>query len=304
MASAKNDAQLGRTVEGTINYYDNHKCWGTAGDKALAARLGGHSYNILNNHDRDEIYLRNLRHDDHCIDRKGRSTKHMFEGRRRKFAIDERNHVKECLAGPDEHPRGRQFEQRRTEVNLAQIENSQSWAGFQNRTASLFPTGKRRYTISNKLYANEAGKLNPRFVGKGEFLNQRGQEMRHSMSAPSVAIADPAASLQRAVNLDSRKDTTQRQTESAHFAPWISHNTYVSSLEGTVAGREHKAAQQYCSVQRLENYEHSIARKNNHFSSTDKLTRSDPYFMRPRLGMTNNSVKYDIVSNERRWFKY
>jgi len=40
------------------------------------------------------------------------------------------------------------------------------------------------------------------------------------------------------------------------------------------------------------------------FSSQDKLTRADPFFMRPRLGQTMNSVKYDIINNERRWFKY
>jgi len=55
---------------------------------------------------------------------------------------------------------------------------------------------------------------------------------------------------------------------------------------------------------RLENHDFAVARKNNHFSSQDKLTRADPYFMRPRLGITNNSVKYDIVNNERTWFKY
>lgn len=31
------------TVEGSLNFYDNHLGCGTAADKALAARLGGHS---------------------------------------------------------------------------------------------------------------------------------------------------------------------------------------------------------------------------------------------------------------------
>lgn len=31
------------TVEGSLNYYDNQMGIGTAADKAIAARLGGHS---------------------------------------------------------------------------------------------------------------------------------------------------------------------------------------------------------------------------------------------------------------------
>eukprot|EP00439_Symbiodinium_sp_Y106_P037678 s4088_g4.t1 len=43
MASVRNDALHKRVVEGSYNFYDNHQGCGTAADKALAARLGGHS---------------------------------------------------------------------------------------------------------------------------------------------------------------------------------------------------------------------------------------------------------------------
>lgn len=305
MASSKNDQLLTRTVDGSYNHYDGQRCCGSAFDKGLAARLGGHSYNILNNQDTDEVHLKHLRHDDHFLDNRGRHTTHFFGDRRRKFGVDERNHMFSVLTGPDAHPRDRQLAQRRTELQLAQMENSGSWSGFQKRTASLdLNGGKRRYTISNKMYANEAEKMNPKNLQKGNWLQRRGEDMTHAASCPSLQLSDPSGSLHRAVSFDTRKEATQRQTESAHFAPWMSHNTYVSSLEGTPAGRAHSAAQQHCSVHRLENHDFGISRKNNHYSSQDKLTRADPYFMRPRLGMTNNSVKYDIISNERRWFKY
>jgi len=84
----------------------------------------------------------------------------------------------------------------------------------------------------------------------------------------------------------------------------MSAHTYANSLDATAAGRQHAAAQQHLSVHRLENHDFGVTKKNNHFSSHDKLTRSDPYYMRPRLATTNNSVKYDILSNERKWFKY
>ena len=51
--------------------------------------------------DRHEIYLRELRHDEHCIDRKGRHTAAFFGARKRKFAPDERQHIKDCLTLQD-----------------------------------------------------------------------------------------------------------------------------------------------------------------------------------------------------------
>lgn len=49
MASAKNDSLCQRTVEGSVNYYDNQTCKGTANEKAIAARLGSMTYNIMSN---------------------------------------------------------------------------------------------------------------------------------------------------------------------------------------------------------------------------------------------------------------
>ena len=64
-------------------------------------------------------------------------------------------------------------------------------------------------------------------------------------------------------------------------------------------------------------YAKGITRQNNHYSSQDKLTRADPFYMRPRVGGslllffssgysdsfgvgdTLNSVKYDIITNQR-----
>jgi len=273
MASRKNDLLLDRTVEGPLNYYDFHKCCGTATDKGLASRLGGHNYNIINNQDKDEVYFKELRHDTHFLDKKGRHTIHFVGPRKRKFEIDERNLVGKCLKAPDNHPR---------DDALA-----------------------KRYSIHNKRYANEAEKLRPKIhPTKNEWLQRRGETMTRSISAPSVVLADPARSLAQAVHEDPRKEATQRQTESAHFAPWNAANTYSATMESTHHGRQYHAAHRNCSVNRLENHDFGVTRKNNHYSSNDKLTRSDPFFMRPRHSITNNSVKYDIVSNERKWFKY
>lgn len=305
MASVRNDALHKRVVEGSYNFYDNHQGCGTATDKALAARLGGHSYNILSGKDRDEIYFRNLRHDEHYIDKKGRHTAAFFGARRRKFAPDERQHIRDCMTLQDSHPREKFLPQRRTEIQLAQIENSGSWQGFKERTASMFDdTIPKRYSISNSRYANEQAKLQAKRTSKAEFRARRGETVTHSASCPSLHLTAPEQSLDRSMRGDTRKEVSQLQTESAHFAPWMSYNTLSGSIDGTAAGRAHAAAQKHLSVSRLENFDFGVARANNHYSAADKLTRADPFYMRPRVGDSQNSVKYDIITNERRWFKY
>lgn len=82
MASAKNDALRERTLEGSLNYYDEQRCVGTANDKAIAARLGGHNWNIVNNGEKDEIYLRQLRNSDHFVDKNNRTTNKWFQRKR------------------------------------------------------------------------------------------------------------------------------------------------------------------------------------------------------------------------------
>jgi hypothetical protein len=298
---------LDRTVEGPVNYYDFQKCCGTATDKGLASRLGGHNYNIINNQDKDEVYFGNLRHDTHFLDKKGRHTIHFVGPRKRKFELDERNLVGKCLRAPDGHPREDAVAQRRLEIGLAQIESSADYGSFQRRCQeSLIPQSPpKRYSIHNRRYANEAEKLRSKTLSsKNDWVQRRGEVMTRSISAPSVCLKDPQGSLARAVHEDARKEATQRMTESAHFAPWNAANTYSATMESQHHGRGYQANHRNCSTNRLENHDMFVTRKNNHYSSLDKLTRSDPFFMRPRHSITNNSVKYDIVSNERRWFKY
>ena len=49
------------TVEGSLNYYDNQMGCGTAADKAIAARLGGHSESLR------QLQQRHTLHDFVCL---------------------------------------------------------------------------------------------------------------------------------------------------------------------------------------------------------------------------------------------
>eukprot|EP00746_Dinoflagellata_sp_MGD_P071697 gnl/MRDRNA2_/MRDRNA2_29172_c0_seq1.p1 gnl/MRDRNA2_/MRDRNA2_29172_c0~~gnl/MRDRNA2_/MRDRNA2_29172_c0_seq1.p1 ORF type:complete len:316 (+),score=59.61 gnl/MRDRNA2_/MRDRNA2_29172_c0_seq1:120-1067(+) len=314
MASRKNDELRARTVSGSVNLYDNQKCLGTSEDKAIAARLGGHNYNILNNQSRHEIYLTNLRHDDHFVDRNNNHTRHFIGARRRKYddggrlydasvRSDPRGMMFEILKCPEDHARVVEKGNLALEHKMAQIENPQDFAAFQRRRLDFRPpTGDKRYTIHNRQYANAVPKFHPRRCEKEQFLQERKDSLRRSASLPTMYQS--ASALKAEVDNDSRKSASQRQTESANFASCRTANTYAASIDSTLLGKELSDRQQYCSVNRLENHDFAITKKNNHFSGKDKLTRTDAYYMRPRLAQTNNSVKYDIINNERRFFQY
>mmetsp|Transcript_51105 Transcript_51105/g.119670 ORF Transcript_51105/g.119670 Transcript_51105/m.119670 type:complete len:307 (-) Transcript_51105:165-1085(-) len=306
MANRLNDSLRRRTVEGPFNYYEgNPPGCATALDKGLAARISGHNYNIITNDDKDEIYFRNLRHGDHFVDSKNRSTKHFMGERRRKFKQDPRNLVKEFLTGPDAHPREHEIEHRRQMIQLAQIENRGSWKDFKKRAESLMTqTEPKRYSIEPRHHGYEMEKLRPKCSTKSEWIQRRGEPMLKSASAPSLALTNPADSLRRAVDADARKEATQRVSESANFAPWVAMNTYASSIDATALGKQHAAAQEHLSLTRLEPHDFAVTKKNNHFSAMDRLTRADPYFMPPRHSQNNSGVKYDMISNQRKWFRY
>mmetsp|Transcript_41788 Transcript_41788/g.118294 ORF Transcript_41788/g.118294 Transcript_41788/m.118294 type:complete len:306 (-) Transcript_41788:84-1001(-) len=305
MASHKNDRLLARTVEGSVNHYHGQRVACTAADRGLAERLGGHAYNILSNTDQHEIYFRDQRPVEHFVDQKGRHTVHFFGARRRKYPGDERDLMSSSLRHPGDPPGQSGRAERRVATQLAQMENSQSYSGFQRRCHEFFgPAPPKKFNVHNARYANEAEKLRPRITTKDQWQQRRGEVMTHSHSAPSVSILDPAASLTRALREDPRKEASQRQLESANVAPRNVGNLLATSMDSTALGRSISEGQRHCSVNRVENADFAVSRKNNHFSSHDKLTRADPFYMAPRIGITNNSVKYDIISNERRWFKY
>merc|ERR1712046_180195 len=111
--------------------------------------------------------------------------------RRRKYPVDERNMVGACIKMPEEHPRVDLQGQRRTELQLAQMENHQSWRGFQERQDHLFPPSPaKRYSICNKRYCNEAEKLRPRMTTKDAWLSRRGEPLVRAISCPSVQLSD------------------------------------------------------------------------------------------------------------------
>lgn len=297
MASNKNDSLNTRTVSGSVNLYDDQKCIGNAEDKTIASMLGGHSYNPVNH--REELYFPNLRHDAHFVDRSNVPTMHWMD-RKRKYPRDPRNMMKLALQNPAEHPKVAEREQRRCEYRLSQMENSQSYRGFQDRRRQQRPeTPEARRTLNPSDKQPTAMRLTEcRQVSRPEYMSMRSQNSR---SVPCLR----SQSLTR-LNLEQRPQAAAQQllSESANYAHCKTANSYAMSLSTTDLGERHKLQQSRASLQRAENYDFAITKKNNSWSAEDKLLRGDPYYMKPKLAVTNNSVKYDIITNDRNNFWY
>jgi len=296
MASRANDMLQDRTTDGSVNLYDGGKSKGTCTDKGMAARMGGHTWNPINGDSRTEIYFSELRNNTHPF----------FLGTRKtKIPTDPRMMVKTCMRGPDSHPRHKAMDQRRMEVQLAQTENSFSFGGFQNRCGQLFPANPpKRYSIDNSRFCFETEKLRPKQATRQDWAKRRAEQMTTSVSCPSLDLRDPAGSLDRAMREDPRKRAGQLQTESDHSIARVHPRSVAMSMDATAWGQAAAQKQGRLSAQRVENADFSVVRKNGHYSGHDFVTKDDPYFAKPQNARISSSVKYDIINNQRKWFKY
>jgi len=286
MTSTKNDQLRIRTVEGSLNFYDNQKSIGTAADKAIASRLGNYRYNIINNTTKDEIYLRELRPENHYVDHKNRVTNEWWD-RKRKYPRDQREPVRMCMQSVEDHPKLEENRLRREELRMAQIENPNRFGDFQ-----IARRAKRAHTPP-KIYTLEPPENKHHF----HTTDPTDFKMRRSKSVPSGTI-----------NAGTIKNKYPRweqiANESADFSKVAQANTYRNAIFNCPEGEQVRQAQVHDSRDRVKNYDFSVLRNNNNYSNQCKLTRSDAFYMRPMFAATNNSVKYDIIKNQQRPFCY
>lgn len=296
MASRELDVLQDRTTDGSVNLYDGGKSKGTSIDKGMAARMGGHTWNPINGDSKTEIYFTDLRNETHPF----------FLGTQRaKFPTDPRMMVKTCLRAPDSHPRHNAISQRRAEVQLAQTENSFSYGRFQSRCGQLFPANPpKRYSIENSRFCLETEKMRPKQATKQDWAKRRAEQMTTSVSCPSLDLRDPAGSLDQAMREDPRKRASQLAMESDHNVPRVHPRSVAMSKDATAWGQAAARKQSHLSAQRVENADFSVIRSNGHYSGHDPLTKDDPFFTKPQNARISNSVKYDIINNQRQWFKY
>lgn len=270
-----------------MNLYDDQKCIGTAADKSIAARLSGFTYNILSNKEKDEVYLKELRCNDHYVDHKNRATQNWWD-RRRKYPRDQREPVRMCMQSVEDHPKVEERRARREEIRLAQIEHPQDFGEWQNRRREYRPI------TPPKVYCLDEPKKRMGYT----IATADEWKMKRNHSVPTISARNAGTITGRYPRAE------QILNESCDLAQVGTANTYRNSMYQCPEGETIRRAQRHRSLQRVKNYDFSVTRKNNDFSHQNKLTRSDAFYMRPHFAVTNNSVKYDIITNGQRPFLY
>jgi len=204
-----------------------------------------------------------------------------------------------------------------------QTENIQSYRNYQSRRGQMRPpTPQKRRTLNPEkdCRALKSSVDKAEFQARKQALmgrprGERGPDPRQSEKEMSRAISGQMgrSSVTRSLSvpgmLSSRFYGTNvgeswsvpeavaedLAASSGNLAKTRTANTYQWN---THLGDSRRA------MQRVESFDFSVRRGNNHFSKEDKLTRSDPYYMKPRPTVTNNSVKYNVISNSRRDYIY
>jgi hypothetical protein len=178
----------------TLHHYDGHRTVCTLEDKAIAARLGGHSWNIINNKDEHEIYLRHARNDHHYINDKGQTSSDWFHKKKRILddtgrmqSANHSRHMTEALTCPrtpgrneaEHHPpySGRE----RYVKQLIQATSPNDFALYTARRNEALPATPRRdghlersLGLQNQLRLTDVTeRITPRVVDKSSWTPRR-----------------------------------------------------------------------------------------------------------------------------------
>jgi len=173
------------------NHYDRHRTYCTCDEKKTASMISGHTWNIINHSDKDEVYLMHARNPDHYIDAKGLNTNHWFEKKR---SIDlDGDGVAECLdssnvqevmwSSPDSGKEASYLGQRQAR-QIHQSEHPRDYRQFSaRRDREGLKTPERVGFLAIKVPFQErmtdvASRPTPRIISKSEFTPRRDERMQ------------------------------------------------------------------------------------------------------------------------------
>lgn len=302
MASAKNDALTEFTVNGSVNYYDNHLCKCTAEDKNLASLVGSCKWNILSNKEDHEVYFPNARNPAHFIDEGNQATGEWWMRRRRvrRPGSDETHPgdsrlTVQTLTCPPTAGKTAAKDHYRTMRQLCQAEAPLDYSRYSARKAELTPRTPEKNFATKDVIRDRHRKRDiptppPRDIThKASWLPRRGVPRIENMPPPATDMFQSVDQLRCEPN----------DVLSSGFA----HAHTAARMSGTQTERltvhDHK---RHHSHQRLEAM--TCRDVTSWPFANDKLTRRDPYHAKPMQRSGNSSVKHDIISNERKHFWY
>ncbi|CAE7444052.1 unnamed protein product [Symbiodinium natans] len=291
--------------------------------KAVAGRLGGHTWNIITNSDKHEIYLTQARSRDHYINDRGEITSVWFERRRRiphpVGGLEGANwsaNVKESLLCPGT-PRA--VPAKAPRAQLLQAAAPRDFPLYSARRREVAPPSPERPGHLERTLVDQArlrDSLTPRapkkVVGRKDWTPRRGELLAEPKPPKEEEMFSSVCQLRAESHVDVQQGLFAQQltrpTGSGRSsgppglpdsgvlrAALFSHR----SSAGTPRAPEDRVNHSQSRIESFAQREIS-----NWALGDDKLLRKDPFCMRPMQQPNNSGVKYDIITNERDKFWY
>jgi len=304
--------------------YDQQTVCCTAEDRTQAARLSGHAWNIISQREDHEVYHLDARSRDHFIDDTGKATKHWFQRKKRipleggGFAdsTHSRNMAKVMVQPEDTGREAAQLRARQAK-QLIQASAPNDYAAYAaRRAASAAPPTPGRVSHDRTIPFQDrerdvAPKVSPRTMNKRLWGPRRG-EVRAELRPPSEHQMFQSVDQLRA---ESHADVSEQNfaaslRNSRSTSLGQSRATALSSATTTRSlniGREDdpaKPAHARTNHSRTRLESNDAREISNWPYHQDKLQRQDPFFVRPAHQLGGSSVKFDIITGERKQFWY
>mmetsp|Transcript_47625 Transcript_47625/g.94690 ORF Transcript_47625/g.94690 Transcript_47625/m.94690 type:complete len:330 (+) Transcript_47625:89-1078(+) len=308
------------------NLYDQQTVSCTTDDRTQASRISGHTWNILNHREDHEVYHLDARSREHFIDDTGKATKHWFQKKKR-IPLEGGGYVDACqsrnvtkvMAQPQDNGREASQLRARQAKQLLQASAPNNFAAYvARRTSSAAPPTPERASHDRTIPFQDQErdsapkpKVSPRTLNKQIWATRRGDLRTELRPPPEHEMFKSVDQLRAESHMDVSEQNfaaSLRASRSASLgqsgATALSSATTQRSLN---IGREDEppkpaAARKNHSRTRLESND---AREISNWPYyQDKLQRPDPFYVRPAHQLGGSSVKFDIITGERKQFWY
>eukprot|EP00403_Amphidinium_massartii_P035334 CAMPEP_0178441632 /NCGR_PEP_ID=MMETSP0689_2-20121128/37588_1 /TAXON_ID=160604 /ORGANISM="Amphidinium massartii, Strain CS-259" /LENGTH=316 /DNA_ID=CAMNT_0020064831 /DNA_START=15 /DNA_END=966 /DNA_ORIENTATION=+ len=311
------------------HHYDGHRTVCTADEKAVAARIGGHTWNIISNDEEHEIYFREARNPDHFLDKDGHGSSCWFD--RKKRVQDESGEavraggsaaVASTLKCPPSS--GKQSERRRNQAvkQLCQLSAGPDYGLYtallsaRNLSATGVAPASARGGSARRAVEVISARPSARVVAQSEWTPRRGERPPSPERPP---LEEHMFSALDQVSSESHIDTRDANfADAIHSARWgrpTQRQPPAAAAAGATTGALNRTAVQLAAslpgprvprqgLEAAPRAERAAEVTQNGAQERDRALKADTLYLKPLLQAGSSSVKYDIVTNQWRDFWY
>jgi hypothetical protein len=319
-----------------VNSYDGHRTRCTCDEKKTASMISGHTWNIINHSDKDEVYLMHARNNDHFINELGSNTNRWFEKKKRVDldgdgvldSMDSSN-IQEVMVCPPDSRKERQLLQGRQSKQLRQSEHPINFAQYsarRERDGLKTPErgGSLAVTMQDQCRLRDVHvRPSPRVISRKEYTPRRGEQLQEKAPPPEHDMFRSVHQLRTESHVDtqdanfadailSQRSKSFAEAAKSSFPPKVQEQSVLTDLCATRSqmGRDKDLLPPKPGSQRTFHSQTRIEPLSGKdvtawvLEHKDRLKRDDPFFAKPVQNAGSSSVKFDIISNQRHAFWY